>query len=407
MKTLYNIKPFFLLIILGLASCSAAEDSINPADSFVRIYDDNRFEASYDPVDIKQTPAGNYLVLARSTENTSDFQTAYFMVIDKDGNFIAENDFQRELVHPLEDILEINGSFYMVAMNRTSLNTQLVELLETGETGDSVPMGGTIYPLHAAVDGQQIILQSFNSEDKRTIISVLSLNGGILKQQDFDIGPGSETEAPIIQHFTNRASRLPFRVGRLDGGLYYFNGFFNYTFSLVFTNLNDGDPQGVVQGQHDDGGISAIMPLSGQDFAVSSFNFGTNYLMPRLSLNTTGISSAVDLVNNPFPEFEPNAYVRITDASGSNGQVILMASSSRNGQIVLHGFAPSGKLIGSKYLGYGNQNKLASVIQTADGGLAVLGTTYVAGRFERIVLYKLSERESENILNLNLLNTSS
>jgi hypothetical protein len=329
------------------------------------------------------------------------------MVIDKDGNFIAENDFQKELVHPMEDILEINGSFYMVAMNRTSLNTHLVELLETGESGEPVPMGGTIYPLHAASDGQQVILQSFNSEDKKTIISVLNTTGSVLKQQDFDIGPGSETEAPIIQHFTNRTSRLPFRVGRTNGGLYYFNGFFNYTFSLVFTNLNDSDQQGVVQGQHDDGGISALMPLSGQDFAVASFNFGTNYLMPRLALNTTGISSAVDLVNNPFPELQPNAYVRIASATGQNGQVTLMASSSRNGQIVVHGFAPSGKLIGTKYLGYGNQNKLAGIIQTSDGGLAVLGTTYVAGRFERIVLYKLSEKESDMVLNLKLLNTSS
>jgi len=399
MKRLYNIKLFLVLLVLPFASCDVSDSEADPTLSFTRIYDDNRFEASYQPIDIVQTSDDGFLILAsRQTEN-SDFPAAYIMKLDAEGNFVQENDFQNALSHPLDNFIQIGGNFYFVAMNGTDLRALLVPVNEDGSTADPVTLGGLTYPLHAAADNNSIILQSYNHEDKRTIVSVVSTSGAISRQSSFDIGPGSETEAPIIGHFTQTGKKLPFRVGKTASGLYFFNGFYNYTFSLVFTDLSEDGVVGVTQGQHENGGISEVLPINQSYFAVSSFNFGTNYLMPKIQLEVTGITSTVDLVGNPFPELVPDAPVCIKRIDASGAPVITFGSYTRNGQIVLHAFdETTGTLKGSEYLGYGDQNKLASFIETRDGGIAVLGTTFVAGRFGRVAVYKLSADQAAGFM---------
>lgn len=399
MKSLINIYLVLIVIWLPFTACDVTESEADPTLSFTRIYDDNRFEASYQPIDISQTSDDGFLILASRQTESSAFPTAYLMKLDAEGNFVQENDFGNALSHPLDNFININGKLYFVAMNGTDLRALLVAVNEDGSTEEPVPMGGLTYPLHAAADNSNIILQSYNHEDKRTQISVVSPAGAITRQSSFDIGPGSETEAPIIGHFTQAGKKLPFRVGKTPSGLYYFNGFYNYTFSLVFTDLSDNGVVGVTQGQHENGGISEVLPMNQGYFAVSSFNYGTNYLMPRIKLEMTGITSTVDLVGNPFPELVPDAPVEIRRISRNSSSLITFGSYTRNGQIALHAFdETSGTLIGSEYLGYGDQNTLASFTGTSDGGIAVLGTTYVAGRFGRIILYKLSASESSQFM---------
>ena len=70
---------------------------------------------------------------------------------------------------------------------------------------------------------------------------------------------------------SERENNIHLKSERLPADLYFFNGFFNYTFSLVFTDITSDDPIGVVQGQQDDGGFSAVTPLSGNKFAILTF----------------------------------------------------------------------------------------------------------------------------------------
>jgi hypothetical protein len=58
----------FLLIVIAFRSVfilHCANDSDPAADkaSFTRIYDNNKYNASFYPIDIKQTPDGGYLIL--------------------------------------------------------------------------------------------------------------------------------------------------------------------------------------------------------------------------------------------------------------------------------------------------------------------------------------------------------
>ncbi len=382
-----------------LSGCESSESVADPALSFTRIYDDNRFEASYNPLDITQTSDGGYLILGSRKTDLSDFMGLYLLKTDEAGNFVSEQDYSATLVHPLDEILEINNRFYLVAMDPVSLGAVLVRLEETGEAGDITPLGGLVYPMGAGTDGSSIILQSFNLDDKLTVMSVHSVSGQTQLTKTYSIGPGSDYVVPILEHFTDNGKQLPFKAGKLPGGAYYFNGFYNYTFSLVFTDLQADEPLGVTQGQHDDGGISAVQPLQNQEFALASFNFGSNFLMPRETLNTTGISSAVDLVDNPFPELVQDAPIELKILSGPSPRIVY-GSHTRNGQMALYSFDQTdGTLTGTKYLGYSNQTELAGFTQTEDGGMAVLGRTYIAGRFGRMVLYKLSAKEAQDFLN--------
>jgi len=180
-------------------------------------------------------------------------------------------------------------------------------------------------------------------------------------------------------------------VGKASGGLYFFNGFYNYTFSLVFTNFGD-DPVGVVQGQQDDGGFSAVTPLNGNKFAASRFNFGTNFLLPNKELSTSGITSSTDLGGYSLPELVPNANVRILRAAVDGKNVLIYGSDTKSKQIGLLFYDEStGDFISSRYLGFSNPFEVASLEQTSDEGLAVCGTTYLAGRFPRICIFKLSK----------------
>ncbi len=238
------------------------------------------------------------------------------------------------------------------------------------------------YPAAVAFEDNGFVLQSYNSEALETVISKVSLAGAVGASKGFSIGTDEGLEDPIINHFFFNGKKFPFAVGKVNNGLYYFNGFYDYTFSLVFTNINADDPAGVVQGQHENGGFSAIAPLGGNTFAYSRFHFGENFLLPRTTLTLNGPSVGANIDDYPLPELVPNAKVRILRTTVNEKPVIIYGSDTKSKQIGLYFYdEASGAFVGSHYLGFSNPYEFASVVPTTDGGLAVCGTTYLAGRF--------------------------
>jgi hypothetical protein len=154
-----------------------------------------------------------------------------------------------------------------------------------------------------------------------------------------------------------------------------------------------------VNGQQENGGFSAVYPLGGSKFAASRFNFGDNYFLPNVNVSTTGTSMSEFMGGNTLPELVSNAPVRIIKAVVKKKNVVVYASDTRSKQIGLFFYdEATGKFLGSRYLGFSNPFEVASVMQTTDNGLAVCGTTYLAGRFPRICIIKLSEEESGTVI---------
>ena len=390
------LKHFAIFFIFSiLIGCK--EEEYVPTESFVKIFDTRNFAASYIPIDIRQTSDGGYIILSGRRITDSNFTGIYILKTDADGSFVSGFELDNQFVHPIADMLEVNGSFYFLCMQSTTLQTHIVQVGQDGFVNPPQALdGGTTYPSYVAQDGSNFILLSYDNIGKQSILSTHTGTGGITGAVALSIGAGDGVEAPIINHYLRTGKQLPFKAGRLSANTLFFNGFHNYTFSLVFTDMNDAT--GVVQGQQSNGGFSSILHLNGNRFAAARFNFGDNYLLPGVEINTTGVSSSVDLGGNSVPEFTPDARVLIKRISINNENYLLYGSDSRSKQIVLYLYNENdGSFAGSKYLGFSNPFEIAAVRPTQDEGLIILGTTYIAGRFPRICIFKLSKEELRNL----------
>jgi hypothetical protein len=403
MKKLIPLLICFSYLQLLLVSCSEKSDPSYDQENFTAIFDNNQFSAANYPIDFKQTADGGYLILGERRIANSNFRGIYLMKVDKTGKFVSSVEVESEYVNPVGDLITLNDQYYFFCMDALNLEAQLVQVDANAENITITPTGGGItYPAAAALDNTtassstpELLLLSYNHNDKLMAVTVHGTSGTVSDGPSFfDIGAGDDVEEPIVNHFIRTGKRFPFQIGRISGGPYYFNGFENYTFSLIFTDLNDDGSDGVVQGQQDDGGFSAIHPLGGNKFAASRFNFGDNYFLPNVNLVTNAPSIGVDLGGNTLPELVTNAPVKIISAEVNTKKVLIFASDTKSKQIGLFFYdEATGEFLSSRYLGFSNPFEVANVLQTEDGGLAVCGTTYLAGRFPRICLIKISKGE--------------
>ena len=395
-------KLYILVLFIAgvLSSCSEESNPVYDTDNFTTIFDNNQFDASYFPIDMRQTPDGGYLVLGGRKLNESDFTGIYLLKADKFGNFVKEIEVDETSVNPIAKLTAFQNKYYFLCMDPITQEAQIADVdAELGAVTITTVQGGLTYPSAASFVDDRFVLLSYDNGNKESVISLVGINGGVQASKGYSIGTGEDIEEPIINHFIRTGRQFPFEVGKVSSSLYFFNGFYNYTFSLVFTDISSDDPQGVVQGQQDDGGFSAVAPLGGSKFASSRFNFGDNFVLPNENLSTSGNTSSTDLGGYSLPEMVENASVRILRATVDSKNVLIYGTDTKSKQIGLLFYEESaGTFLSSRYLGFSNPFEIANLLQTEDGGLAVCGTTYLAGRFPRICIFKLSKSKlSENM----------
>jgi hypothetical protein len=382
------------ITVLAVMLTGCLEEA-NPAfdeKAFTKIFDNYQFSASYFPIDVQQTSDGGYLILGGRRLTTTTFTGIYLLKADKYGNFTSDQEVDESYVNPVGDLMKIGADYYFLCMDPLTLQTHIARVDANGEGFTATPVATALtYPAAASLDGTNIIALNYNPVTLQSVISVMTSTGTVTSSKGYTIGVGEGVEEPIINHYLRTGRQFPFQTGKA-GSLYFFNGFYNYTFSLVFTNLTQDEPNGVVQGQQDDGGFSAVVPVSGSTFATARFNFGDNFLLPKVTLSTSGVSSSTDLGGFSLPELTSNTTVRIIRATLHDKNVLIFAANTKSNQVGLYFYdEASGEFLNSRYVGYSNPLEIASVRQTAEGDLIICATTYLAGRFGRFCLIKIPQ----------------
>jgi hypothetical protein len=389
-----------VFMILFFTACDIRKNKDVKPETFLKIYDHSDITSEYSPYDIQQTADEGFLILGGRKISDSPFKGVYVMKTDKEGDFVSEQYVSSEYVNPVKQLIKVGNQVFFFCMDRISLETKLMQIDESGNATEVAGLG-LLYPLYAALnaDNNSLTLLSYNREDKQTVVSKVSTQGIILNRKAFDIGFGDfDAEQAIIEHLSGQGKQLPFFCGQLNGNIYYFNAFYRYTLSLVFFDMlsTDRNPRvGLVQGYQDERVISSLV-YKGNGFALSRFAYGDNFFIPDVTLNyaPNTVSSSSDIPGNKMYELKPDANVVLKNCALNNGNVLVYGSDTKAGQIALYFYdVNSGMLLGNKYLGAMNPYTLAGYTVASDKSLVVAGTTWIAGRFPRICIFKVSKEE--------------
>lgn len=397
-----------MLIPLATACLEESSDALDQK-AFTKIYDNSEFNASFYAIDIKQTADGGYLILGAKTKvvviddtpNVNTPQSVYLLKTDKYGNFVSELELEEPYLYPVGKLNLIGGNYYFFCMD-AGTNAFLVNVTDQAEVTSITGLPLTL-PLAASANSSGgLLLLSYDNEGHESVVSRITTTGTLAGNPiRFYTGTDSPVDDLVLNHANKEGKQFPFDVGQLPSGLYYFNGFINYTFSLVFTDLSDNNEyQGIVNGHQENAGMSMMLPITGSTFALSTFSFGFNFFSPSSALNLSGVTSVNNLQEDSysFPELEKNARVKAIRTVINNKNVIVYASNTKSKQIGLYFYdETSGEFLNSKYVGYSNPFEIASVIQTTEGDLVVSGTTYISGRLPRFCLIKLSKSSLKGI----------
>ena len=383
-------QSIYILFIFAVLSCDISDNEFEPNNTFVKIYDDNRFEYEYYPLDIIQTSDDGFLILSEVKFDQSLFTSAYVLKTNSKGEVTSSTLMNAPFSRPVDGWLSDNDSYYFVCMDANTLVSYLVNVGLDGSINTTDQVGSLTYPLVAsATDADEFALLSFDNSSNETVLATFSMTGQIKQKVSYSIGVGVDVEKPIIDHLTRNRDQLPFIVGKTADGLYYFNGFYNFTFSLVFSDFGV-EPTGVSQGQLSQGGISALSGLGGDLFGVARFNFGANFINPLSGIPTNSITSSTDIDGNIFAEIENGARTKIMHILPDNK--LIYGTHTQSNQIVLYGFdKEDGRILGTSYMGDGNPYYFSSFTLTSDGGISILAQTAIEGRFQRIAVFKRDE----------------
>jgi hypothetical protein len=383
---LHCISILLLANLILFVSCGNEDDYV-PESSFIKIYNDEYFNSSYIPMDIVQAGETGFFILS-----AYDSWNTYVLRVDEKGEFMWDYKLDEHYVNPIKGLYYIDSIFYFFCMDDLSLGTYLMKATDQSKSASvERNLGNIIYPLASSKVDDGFLIESYNRESYSTRLTKLKADFGEAWHEEYSVE--QDVEEAIIGHLTRIGERLPFFTGQA-GNRFFLNGFYNYSMSLLFVNGSNGAQTGVINGFRDESAISSMRYLDGNTFALSRFDHGENYINPKIDLNTTGTGISSDLAGNQHPEMTPNAkvYSQIINVNGKD--VTIFATSTKGGQILLYAYdAINGTLVGTHHLGRLNPYEAIDFAATADGGLAVLGNTFVNGRFSRITLIKLSEKQ--------------
>ncbi|MBV6647330.1 MAG: hypothetical protein KI790_17865 [Cyclobacteriaceae bacterium] len=390
-----KILRFPILPALFFMACTEEESSNL---SFTRIFDDLDFHAVYRPVGVQQTIDGGFVILSGINQDNSDYQGIRVLKADNDGNIQFVQSLANTYVSPAPGLLEKDSMFYFFCMLESNFTAQIGTIDQDGNTTVPQPVDGNLsFPLAAAQDANNFILLGYDAVDNNSTLTIVGEDGSLVDGASYSIGAGNDADQLVLDHLISRDKKLPFFAGQSSSGRYYFNSIYNFGLSLVFTDLG-GTPTGVLQGQFTDGGISSVFSHESGTFSLSGFQIEENFVRNNIAINESGIDSSIDFLDRDVPEIRTKGASKIVSLTLGNDTFTVVAAETESRQIALYFFDSDSALIATHYIGYINPFTLSEMIPTQDEGLAVLGTTYLAGRFERIFLNKISRQELGRIL---------
>lgn len=385
----------YCLLILGTAVfLSGCKKDSKPEDAFIKIYDDQNGNKHFYPLGITKSSADDgYIVLS-----AYDGWRIHLMKIDKTGAFVWNYELPENYVNAVPNLISQNGQNYLVCMDAVGLFTVVLKIDEGNHSVTEVSsFQNVLYPTYVYSSGQDVYIQNYNRTTFQTGIHHLAPDLSSITQSG-SVNIYTDVEERVVNHVTYDGSRIPFFVSSTPEQDYIvMNGFYNYSFSLIFLNP-DLTFAGVYNGAGFDGGLAAISPSGNAQFALARFSFDNLYYNPHATLTPTTIDIAASIPAQGNSELDAKKTVLIKEISIKGSKYNAFLASTRSNQMLLSVYGSGGNLVGKKYLGKSIPLTACDFIQTEDDGISILLQAKIMGSFDRIALMKLSKEELEAVV---------
>jgi len=404
-------------------------------ESFFKLYD-LKDTSSYLPYDIKQTSDGGYLILALRDNNP------YLLKTDREGNFLQEciNSNLENYAAPLSKLIEIDGKYCFFATPITisdnndykNFYLDIVKIEEDNTTSSqSIIFSENLYnnlfdwrnykkgdyrerlvkPYYAKVtrDGNIILLASIGLLDESFLIKLDKKNFKSTEdEKDFFSNPECRSKYPAWN-----------RKLHITGVSETFSETFYQTYSAILTDVNgkkeylQNCPSGgfcfFLTLESIDIGICIKYPflclkvddsVQGPDGlklhgAYINDNNITCFSMNAKISNNSPYENTLSMDKNYLhPELFETKSVFVEVMNIKNREAIFFAGTSKDNKIVIYAYLHDSQNDiyvpkGTEYLGDNWSYEATDLIKTLDGGIAILGQTYVVNRLSRICLFKV------------------
>ncbi len=395
-KYIKSAAVIALILVFFISGCDIFNNKIEPNEEFTKIISNTNFSSDFYAEDIVQTSDNGFIILGslHDENNAYVWQTPYIIKLDETGIVLWETSVASPYVNPVGNIILSGGEYFFFTMHESTLETHLLKINETaGSTELEASFNNVTYPTAVSQNADNTILvQGYNNFARQTILSKISENFTVEWTQTYPLN--EDAEEILINHISKTGKQYPFFNGESDD-YYFYNGLYNYTFSFVFINKSTGEMQGVMNGYRYSGAVSSAINLSGNNYAFSVFTEGENYLFPADQIDGSSISSIEGISETPIPELQNDAKVAVNTMTINDVEYTIFAAGTKNNQIKLYFYNEgTSELVLYKEIADKNPIEVTQIINISEGGIAILGRTFVSGQFSRIYVAKIS---SENL----------
>lgn len=389
------------LLLLGW-SCDIKKSDLEPEASFIRVYESGITDESYYPKDLIQLADGNYLVLSALTDSNQSLSMSYppvsVIALEEDGNVITRETLPVKYSNPVPGLFNLKGNISFVCMDDIT-NKAVLMKVEVSSNGMSITEQGELendFPLYAYSDGDNLVLLSYDSWGASVITKY---DGGLNSQWEASFTIANDLLPKVMDHLLLNKQK-PYFIGQLkndDGsGDYMVNCFEGSSLALLFFNGSSGsyNPGTGIYSFQEETGLTAALHQSGNIISLARYHSGNSYVYPHAIVNRDELISTKEMEDILISQLRAEAPMDIVMYEHHDQMYISYASTTKSNQILLLFFnAETGIQEYSHTLGFGNPVEVTNIITTLDGGLAVLGKTWINSQYQRIIFYKLDKEQ--------------
>jgi hypothetical protein len=396
------------LLCLLLAACTPKESETEAGQGFIKIYDRSD-TLTYTAVDIKQTGDGGYIILGLVKGRP------YLLRVDWQGDFLWESGVEtfRDYKEPVPGILILDQGYYFFCEYNTGAQFPLRLIKFTEESRrpepvelhlDDIPFQprevSRVVPLHASPTPDDKILLLAASDLLGHEILLIKIDGSGSKENwqiyrnvydcyvqypltdrrfHFSGAIDNADNAAYFQtyssHLAYPSDRPCFWTGRITPGSSLPDTYFYLHKPFVAMEWYDNEP-----------GNSRF---SGARIDSDTVSFFINFPLEGVDGET----------GDPQLELDEGKPVYVHTIEINTKKIVFFVGSSKSNEIVLYTYDHLTRNdLDKRYFGGTRLYEAAGLLPTGDGGLAIVGTTYVMDLFGRICLFKLSKADLQDMI---------